>query len=222
MGTIPSSSHAAVQSLEGVITAVNDDGRASVQTVDTGALDDVRVAVMGYRPVVGDRVVLTQTASSVFVIGVVASAAGGVQMAVEDGVVVLRSEAGEVVLRHDPEAGETRLGAAAGDLLLEAPQGTVRLSAKAFEVDAETITQRAHRVLTIADQVAVSADRWDLRVHRIKERAHDAIRRVDGVLNTRAGRLRTVVATTAQLLAKRTSIRSEEDTAIDGRQVLLG
>jgi len=208
-------------SLEAVVTEIAEGGRVSVQAVDEGPIEGVRIAVVGYQPCVGDRVILTHTPSSTFVIGVVASTLG-VSVAFEEGTVVLRGADGEVVLRHDPAAGETRLGIAAGDLLLEAPEGTLTLKAQALDLEADTITQRARKVMTVATQVGVSADRWDLRVHKIKERAGEVLRQVEGTLTTKSGRLRTLVKGSAKLFAKRTTIRSKEDTAIDGRQVLLG
>ncbi|MFK7985531.1 MAG: DUF3540 domain-containing protein [Sandaracinaceae bacterium] len=208
-------------SLEAVVTDIAEGERVTVRSVDEGALEGVRIAVVGYRPCVGDRVILTRTASSTFVIGVVASTAG-VSVGFEDGAVVLRSSDGEVVLRHDPEAGETRLGSGAGDLLLEAPEGTLRLRAESVDIEADSIEQRARKVMTVATEVGISADRWDLRVHRIRERAGEVLRQVEGTLTTKSGRLRTIVKGSAKLFAKRTTIRSKQDTAIDGRQVLLG
>lgn len=228
---------------EGVVTRVAPDQRVDVQSVNAGPLRDVRVALPGYRPELGDRVLVMDASSSAFIIGVVASRrgrleelaahdvtvgqdaelrTGSVSARVEDGSIVVRSADGSIVLTHDPERGETRLCQPAGDLVLEAPAGTMRLKAKELEFEAEQITQRADRVLTVASHIGWSADRWELRVNRIKERAREVYRDVDEVLSTRAGRLRTVVRTSAQLLAKRTTIRSKEDTSIDGRQVLLG
>ena len=43
-----------------------------------------------------------------------------------------------------------------------------------------------------------------------------------GVLLTRAKRIRSLVKETFTLTSKSTSLTSEEDTAIDGKRVLLG
>jgi hypothetical protein len=47
-------------------------------------------------------------------------------------------------------------------------------------------------------------------------------REVEGLLQTRAERLRSVVRGAYQLFAKRTQIVAEEDASVDGKRVLLG
>ncbi len=216
------------EAFEAVVTHVDEDGRLAVRGTDRGLTHRARVALPFYRGAVGDRVLLVATArGDAFVIGTLAAAepalrVGGVEASNDDGAIVLKREDGAVILRHDPERGETRLGVAAGDLVLEAPEGTVRLRGKKLELEAEDIVQRAERVLTSAAQIGWSADRWELRANRLKERAREALLEVDALMHTRAGRLRTVVKKSAQLVAERTTIRSIEDTAIDGKQVLLG
>ena len=48
------------------------------------------------------------------------------------------------------------------------------------------------------------------------------LRTVEGLLETRARRARTLVDRGLELLARRTSVVSREDTRIDGKRVLLG
>ena len=57
---------------------------------------------------------------------------------------------------------------------------------------------------------------------RILERANNVFRTVEGVIDTRAGRLRSLARETTQVRSGATSITSKEDTFIDGRRVLLG
>jgi hypothetical protein len=218
----------APNAVEAIVTNVDDDGRLEVRTTDGGVTLRARVALPGYEGTVGDRVLLVSTSrGDAFVIGTVAAAparlrVGPIEASEENGAIVLRRTDGTVVLKHDPSCGETRLGVAAGDLVLEAPEGALRFRAKKLDVDVEEIVQRTERMLTSALQIGWSVDRWDLRANRLKERAREALLEVDALLQTRAGRLRTLVKKSAQLLAERTTIRSKEDTAIDGKQVLLG
>jgi hypothetical protein len=72
----------------------------------------------------------------------------------------------------------------------------------------------AHQVLT-AGRIEVRAERW---IERLKDVYSD----VDGLLQTRAGRVRTLVHDAYQLVSRRTSLASQEETSIDGKRVLLG
>jgi hypothetical protein len=73
-----------------------------------------------------------------------------------------------------------------------------------------------------ASSAAFAVGHWELRAERVVERITDVYRNVDGLLETRAKRLRTLVATTLELFGRRTTITSEKDTRIDGERVLLG
>jgi Protein of unknown function (DUF3540) len=95
-----------------------------------------------------------------------------------------------------------------GDLLLEAPAGSIVL--------------RSARVETIANEVASLVGKVEIKAERIIERAVDVYRDVEGTLQTRAGRVRTLVQDAFRLFARRTDVRSREDTSIDGKRVLLG
>jgi hypothetical protein len=114
---------------------------------------------------------------------------------------VLRDARGSIVVVYDAERGTAEIAAPRGDLVLSAPQGKIAL--KALEVECE-------------------AGRIDLRADRIFERARDLYRDVEGLLQTRAERVRTLATGAYQLFAKRVNVLAEEDTAIDGKRVLLG
>lgn len=115
--------------------------------------------------------------------------------------VVVRNSAGAIVVVYDAELGTAEISAPAGDLTLSAPKG--RISLRAAEVVCET-------------------GRFELRAERIVEVAGDVYRQIEGVLQTRAERVRTLVTGAYHVLAKRARIASEEDTAVDGKRVLLG
>jgi hypothetical protein len=78
------------------------------------------------------------------------------------------------------------------------------------------------RVSIKAAVLEVEVGSYELRAQRIVERAKDAFRTIDRLLETRARRARTVVERLLELSARRTLITSEEDTRVDGRRVLLG
>jgi hypothetical protein len=114
---------------------------------------------------------------------------------------VLRDTRGAIVVVYDAERGTAEIAAPKGDLLLSAPHGKIALRAQ--EVECE-------------------AGRIELRADRIFERARDIYRDVEGLLQTRAERVRTLATGAYQLFAKRVNVLAEEDAAVDGKRVLLG
>lgn len=114
---------------------------------------------------------------------------------------VLRDARGAIVVVYDAERGTAEIEAPAGDLVLSAPKGKIAL--RALEVECE-------------------AGRIELRADRIFERARDLYRDVEGLLQTRAERVRTLATGAYQLFAKRVNVQAEEDAAVDGKRVLLG
>jgi hypothetical protein len=114
---------------------------------------------------------------------------------------VVRDARGAVVVVYDAERGTAEISAPAGDLVLSAPHGKIAL--RAAEVECE-------------------AGRIELRADRIFERARDVYREVEGLLQTRVERVRTVARGAYHLFAKRVNVAAEEDAAVDGKRVLLG
>lgn len=113
----------------------------------------------------------------------------------------LRDGGGALIVRYDAERGETVLAAARGDLVLSSETG---------------------RVVIRGAEASIEVGKLEISAGRIVERAFEVYRDVDTLLHTRAGRLRTLVRGAMDLLSGSTSIASEEDTAIDGKRVLLG
>ena len=158
---------------------------------------------------------------------------------------VLRDENGRVLARYEPETGALHLSVAEGDLVLSAPKGRVRIAAgtdlelcaeerahlhaPAIDVTSDVATLHggevsivANMIRTTADEIATTAARWERRATRILEYATELYGEYEGGVHTRADSVRTIVNAAYQLLAKRASIASEEDTTIDGKRVLLG
>jgi hypothetical protein len=126
---------------------------------------------------------------------------GGASAEVDGERLVLRDARGSIVVVYDAERGTAEIAAPKGDLVLSAPHGKIAL--KAREVECE-------------------AGRIELRADRIIERARDIYRDVEGLLQTRAERMRTLATGAYQLFAKRVNVLAEEDAAVDGKRVLLG
>ena len=61
-----------------------------------------------------------------------------------------------------------------------------------------------------------------LTTDTIRSTAREVYQEVGGLLQTRAGRLRTVVRGAMSFRSKLLLMRAEQDAKIDGRQVLLG
>jgi hypothetical protein len=127
--------------------------------------------------------------------------AGGASAEVDGERLVVRDPRGAIVVVYDAERGTAEIVAPAGDLVLSAPQGKIAL--RAAEVECE-------------------AGRIELRADRIFERARDLYREVDGLLQTKAERVRTLARGAYHLFAKRVNVAAEEDAAVDGKRVLLG
>lgn len=211
---------------EALVVDVHEHGRVALRSAHApaGVATEARVAVHGYAPTRGDRVLCTAAPSGSYVTGVLMAPApelraGDACVRVEDGELVIRGADGAVILRHDAESGVTRISSAHTVI-----EGTERLELKAKEVsvDAERLVQRVAALLTEAESVATSTDRWELRANRITERARNVFRDVQSLFQTRAGTIRSIAREGMSLFADRTSIRSKKDTAVDGERVLLG
>ena len=114
---------------------------------------------------------------------------------------VLRNRAGEIVVVFDTEEGSARIVAPRGDITLDAPEGRIALRAR---------------------EVVCSAGRYELRAERIVERAQQVFREVDGLVQIRAERVRTLARDLFQVFARRTDVVADEDATMDGKRVLLG
>jgi hypothetical protein len=188
--------------LRAEVLDVIDEDTVSVRAsaAPTAEVLVAEVAVPGYAPAVGDRVLVERAADGCFVLGVLGEAR---RRAPEGALVTAVREDGGVEIR-----------ARDGDLLLSAA-GRVVLRGTEVETSAELVRTTASEVVTAAGRVEVEAA-------RVVERAGDAYRRVEGLAELQAGRARTLVEGAYQLAARRTTVQSDEDTIIDGKRVLLG
>ena len=140
------------------------------------------------------------------------------------------AEGSAIVLRVEPSRGVLTLSVPNGDLRLSAPKGRVSVEGAAVTLDArDELTQRTSRWRLDADGVEAKANEatwtvghWKLRAGWIRERAENVVRHVEETIEERAKRVRTVASGLFQVVSGRTAMRSKENTAIDGKRVLLG
>lgn len=71
-------------------------------------------------------------------------------------------------------------------------------------------------------KVRIFIDRMDSSVNTIREKAKNVYKYVEGLLQTKSGRSRTLVESSSYLKAKRIYEKAEEDVKIDGNKIHLG
>ena len=141
---------------------------------------------------------------------------GALEIAPRDGDLRLRAPAGRVQIESGEDIeltarGCLKLRGATMDLRAQQARGTfakLDLIAAAVRASATTIETQARKIETTAERVRVVAK--------------DVAQEVAGLLDSRAGRVRSIVRGAFSLRTKTVNMKSEEDTAIDGRRVLLG
>jgi hypothetical protein len=168
----------------------------------------------------------------------------GASATAEGDKLVVRDPGGAIVVVYDAATGSATIAAPAGDLHLAArgkvvveagtdlelsSRATTRIRAVELDSDADVTRFRSKAIdvatgvmQATAQTVVLGVGRWNMTADRVMERANDVYRTVQGVIETRAGRLRSLVRETTQVRSGATSITSKEDTFIDGRRVLLG
>ena len=160
----------------------------------------------------------------------------GASARVANGAIELREASGALVVRYVD--GSAEIHAPRGDVTLAAPNGRVVLrSAHGVTIDAGDDLRvearegsfRIGRAMLFASEVVTAVTtashtvaNYQLTAERIIERARDVFRDVRGLWQLRLGRARTVVEQTHSLHARRNVQVSQEETRIDGREILLG
>lgn len=98
----------------------------------------------------------------------------------------------------------------------------VELRSQHLHLASEAIETVAGHIATTAKRVAHNVERWELTAGRLVETTKTTFRDVSDLLQTRAGRARTLIENVYSLRSRRTVMKSEKDTSIDGRKILLG
>ncbi len=126
---------------------------------------------------------------------------------------------------------EVRAGVADTDLpaRLVLDERTAALTGRRVELRAALARLVAGRadvvsrdVRTSADTITTSAKKIETTTERAIFRAKEVLEEVSDLLETRAGRLRALVKGALSVRSKVTDMKSEADTSIDGKRVLLG
>lgn len=141
-------------------------------------------------------------------------------------------EAGRDVALRGARAVELGVAGAEDDPLrtrLSLQGGAAKLASRALELRARKLGAIAASCELVATAMRASATNLEARAETIeasardlKTRAISLVSEVAELWETRAGRARTTVTGRYELETKRTTLRSEDDTSIDGKRVLLG
>lgn len=165
-----------------------------------------------------------------------------IEIRAPDGALIFRYQDGEAELVAP--AGALRLSApnggivmdAAGDIEVVAARDIVQRPGRRLEVEARELSVVTNRgrvtaeclevasaqVRAVADRIVTRANHHELEAGRVVQRARSFVSEVTGLFQQRLGRARTLVEGLHLLRSGRTVMRSEADTSIDGRKVLLG
>lgn len=168
----------------------------------------------------------------------------------EDGEVLrVRDGGGRLVFEHRP--GKSVVHAPEGDLVLategrlelSGAQGVhidagpeLRLGAQRTRLDTQDLRAAAERaqvqvkdaslvagtLRTVADRVRERVETVERTAGRVVERAREVYREVEGLEQTRAGRLRLVAEKAFTVLSERASLKAREDVKIKGDKIYLG
>ncbi|MEZ4440983.1 MAG: DUF3540 domain-containing protein [Polyangiaceae bacterium] len=135
-----------------------------------------------------------------------------------DDAIELRSSAGTLIARLRGTIWSWWLRGRSGSR-----QERIELDAPEIIAQGRDVTLAAARRLELeAPEATVEVGRWKLRAERVVVRALDLLEQVERLYETRAGSWRRLVRRSAELVAQRTTIRSELETRVDGQRVLLG
>lgn len=163
--------------------------------------------------------------------------AGDLELEATRGRVVLRGAAG-VEIGSDRDVTVAARGRAS--LASVDADGTVhsgvRFEGAVGELKAGVLATRAAHLHTVAEEVTLAAARMDTHLERLRQRIEDfeteagqivetartSYREVEGLSQTRAGRLRLVARSTFHALAQRAKLKAESIFAIDGESIHLG
>ncbi|MCB9596244.1 MAG: DUF3540 domain-containing protein [Sandaracinaceae bacterium] len=108
------------------------------------------------------------------------------------------------------------------------PRGTT-LTTRALHTEADEarlsfrdVVFGAGRVESVVDRARHAVEAVEITAGRIVERTKDVFREVEGVSQTRAGRLRLVTEGVFSVLSGRTSIEAEDDLSLVAERIELG
>lgn len=198
-----------LEAADGSSAALEQDEEGSVWRLR----DERGRLVFEHRP--GRSVVHVQEDLELSAGGDLALSAGGV-VRVEAGEQALLTSKGRVALRSD-----------GSELLLDGDRARVASTlletrVERADVHAKDVNVVAGTLRTVAKRVRERADVVERTAGRVVERAREVYREVEGLSQTKAGRLRLVASTAMTLLGQQTLVRAREDVKIKGEKIYLG
>lgn len=125
-----------------------------------------------------------------------------------------------VTLRAGSEKAQATL--ALGPHSIQADADRVGLKARLTEVALGSVSLVAGLISTTAERILQNSEEHTVDAKRLVMRAETALHSARDLLETRAGRARTLIAGAFDVHSERTSLVSEKETSIDGDRVLLG
>ncbi len=151
--------------------------------------------------------------------------------------VEVRDARRRLVVSVDGATGRTTVEAAEGNLALAAPHGdveisaggAVRLASRELAITSRKATLElaetsfvGEKLRAKVDDALVVAERFERIATRVFETAKSVFSTVDDLHQTKVGRVRALVRGGWFLKSGHTSMVSDEETKIDGRQINLG
>ena len=125
-----------------------------------------------------------------------------------------RDRRGRLVFEYDPSSGRAVVHCA-GDLRLHS-QGTVEIEGeRGIRIETPSFEVRA-------DEARLTWGKLEEVVGRLFRFARDAYVRVESLLHTRAGRIRTEAERSHLLQAENVNVQAREDVRVQGRSINLG
>lgn len=100
-----------------------------------------------------------------------------------------------------------------------APRLTMKADRADVRVDEARFSARA--LESAVDHVLQAVETLEVRAGRVIERARETYREVEGLAQTRAGRLRLVAEETLHLLGRRAQMKAQEDLKLKGEKIYL-
>lgn len=175
----------------------------------------------------------------------VGRADGVTRVVVADGDLELHAERGRVVLRGaegvSVESQKDLSARARGAIAIESHDGERARSALRLDGDEATLaagvlSARAAKLVVLAEEAHAIAARLDAHLDDVRQRATrietraveviehlgDSYREVEGLAQTRAGRVRLVAEGAFSVLAERAKLKAKSIFAIDGDSIHLG
>ncbi|MFK7984841.1 MAG: DUF3540 domain-containing protein [Sandaracinaceae bacterium] len=132
----------------------------------------------------------------------------------------MRSERAVTIESHDGQASRSRL-TLDGDAA-EIRAGVFAAKAARLVALAEDVTTIATRVDAQVEELRTRAERIETRVGALVEHAKESYREVEGLSQTRVGRMRLVAKGQLSWLAERAKLKAKDVFAIDGESIHLG